>query len=196
MDHSFQLGDEERRRFAEGRGRGADSLFNDLYAELRSIAAALLRAEWRRGHTLQSIDLVNEAYLRIDRAGGQAWTNEAEFRAAAAGVMRRVLCDHARKRNRLKRGGGRGRLTLVDAIVGDRRNAIDVIMIDDLLRLLAAEDARAARVVEMRFFGGMNMDEVAQALGVSKRSVEADWTFARSWLRGRLTPDASSGVQP
>ncbi len=115
-------------------------------------------------------------------------TSEAEFRAAAAGVMRRVLCDHARKRNRLKRGGGRGRLTLVEALVGERREAIDVVVLDDLLDRLAAEDARAARVVEMRFFGGMNMDEVAQALGVSKRTIEGDWTFARSWLRGQLTP--------
>lgn len=173
---------------AAGAGRGADSLFDDLYAELRAIAAALLRAEWRRGHTLQSVDLVNEAYLRIDRAAGRAWTSEAEFRAAAAGVMRRVLCDHARKRNRLKRGGGRGRLSLVDALVGERREAIDVVVLDDLLDRLAAEDARAARVVELRFFGGMNMDEVAQALGVSKRTIEGDWTFARSWLRGQLTP--------
>jgi RNA polymerase sigma factor (TIGR02999 family) len=168
-----------------GRRDGLEDLLPVVYEELRGLAGAFLRRE-RRGHTLQPTALAHEAWLRLADADQLEWQGRSHFLAVAARVMRRVLIDHARRHGAQKRGGGRQRVTLSEATPVLGSEDVDVIALDAALSELAALDDRKARVVEFRFFAGMTMREVAEALGVSQTTAEEDWYFARAWLARRL----------
>ena len=161
-----------------------------VYSELRSLAAAILRQE-NRGHTLDPTALVHEAFLKLVDQTRVQWKGRAHFFAVCAQAMRRILVDHARGKHRQKRGGGRVRLTLKPDLALSPSRDEDVLALDEALEKLTRLDPRQARIVELRFFGGLNVSEVADVLGVSKRTVESDWTMVRAWLRRELaTHDA------
>lgn len=155
-----------------------------LYEELRKLAGSYLRGE-AIGHTLQPTALVHEAFLRMT-SQRMEWQDRAHFMAIAAKTMRRVLLDHARRRLAGKRGKGE-----VIAVTGpdmqDDSRALDMLALDDALQVLAEKDARAAKVVELHFFGGLNVAETADALGISPATAKRDWSFARAWLKRELT---------
>jgi RNA polymerase sigma factor (TIGR02999 family) len=162
-----------------------EGLLAELYEELRSLAAHHLRGE-RAGHTLQPTALVHEAFLRMQGRQGLSVTRRTHFMAVASIAMRRVLVDHARARAAEKRGGGVTHVTVGpnSAITEDRTE--DVLAVDAALAKLAAEDPKAERIVEMRFYAGMTETEIAEVLGVSDRWVRKQWAFARAWLRREL----------
>lgn len=172
---------------ALGRGdrKAADKLLPLVYDEFRALARHYLAQE-RLNHTLQPTALVHEAYMKLVDQSRVDWQGKSHFFAVAAQAMRRILVDHARSRQRDKRGGGRARVVLDEAVALSPQKDEDVLALDEALEKLAQLDARQARVVELRFFGGMSVEEVAEALGVSKRTVEGDWTFARAWLSREL----------
>jgi RNA polymerase sigma-70 factor (ECF subfamily) len=156
-----------------------------VYEELRHQAARYLRRE-RPGHTLQTTALINEAYLRLIDAKDIHWQSRAHFFAIAANLMRRVLVDHARRRDAEKRGGANIRLTLDESIVVANEIDVDLLAIDQALDRLAMIDPQQARVVELRFFSGLSVEETAAALGVSPKTVKRDWGVARAWLRREI----------
>lgn len=158
-----------------------ESLVEILMRELRAIAAAFLRDE-RSDHTLQATALVHEAYIRLVDSTVLAEGDREHFLSLAARAMRRVLIDHARKRGAARRGGGRQRVTLHRELAADEQRTVDLMTLDELLERYAKLDPRGGRVVEMRFFGGLSVDEVARVLGVSDRTVKADWATARAWF--------------
>jgi RNA polymerase sigma factor (TIGR02999 family) len=156
-----------------------------LYRELRRRAGAYLRRE-RPGHTLQPTALVHEAYLRlVDQRAG--WQNRTQFVAMAAHMMRRVLVDHARRHQMAKRSGHWVRVELEEGHLPTTQHGFDVLVIDGLLTELAAFDARKGRVIELRFFGGLSLDETAQILQISRATVDREWRAARAWLYQQLT---------
>ena len=163
----------------------ADALLPVVYEELRGLARRYFASE-RAEHTLQPTALVHEVYMRVADQTASTWKDKAHFLGIAARVMRQILVDHARRKNAKKRSGKRELLTLDGQAGNGEPEAVDVEVIDRSLTKLAALDARKARVVELRIFAGMTMDEVAEALAVSKRTVEGDWHFASAWLRGEL----------
>jgi RNA polymerase sigma factor (TIGR02999 family) len=152
-----------------------------LYDELHRLAKAYLSHE-DAGHTLQPTALVHEAYLRLIDQRRVDWRNRAQFLGVAAGIMRRILVDHARSRAALKRGRGAEpvSLSLVEAPSG--RPDVEMIALEEALERLTALDARKAQVVELKFFGGLSAREIAEVLGISDATVEREWTFARAWL--------------
>ncbi len=162
------------------------ALFEALYRELRRLAVAAMRAE-RRDHTLQPTALIHEAYVRLAGADGP-FENRAHFLSVAATVMRRVLVDHARARNAQKRGGGGARADVpdLDLLAADDADAVDVVALDDALTRLAQLDPRQARVVELRFFGGLSVEETAALVAVSERTIKREWQIARAWLRREM----------
>ena len=161
-----------------------DRLTPIVYDELHRLARHYMKGE-RSGHSLQTTALVNEAYMRLVDYKGMQWQNRAHFFAVSAQVMRRILVDHARRRN-LKRGGGVPHVSLEDtAIVGGDR-AADLIALDDAMNELAKLDTRKAEVVEMRFFGGLSVEETAEVLKVSPVTVMRDWRTAKAWLYREL----------
>ncbi len=162
-------------------------LFGLVYGQLRRIAGSFMARE-RSSHTLQPTALVHEAYLRLVDQERISWRGRTHFFAVGARVMRNILVDHARAHGRDKRGGGWRRVTLSGTPpFGDSGlDREEVLALDEALRSLAGVDERAARVVELRFFGGLTVPETADLLGVSRRTVEADWTYARAWLLRRL----------
>jgi RNA polymerase sigma-70 factor, ECF subfamily len=168
-----------------GDERAADRLLPLVYDEFRALARHYLAQE-RGNHTLQPTALVHEAYMKLVDQSRVDWQGRSHFFAVAAQAMRRILVDHARSRQREKRGGGRARVVLDEAVALSPQKDEDVIALDEALERLAALDPRQAKVVELRFFGGLSVEEVAHALGVSKRTVEGDWTFARAWLSREL----------
>jgi RNA polymerase sigma factor (TIGR02999 family) len=158
-----------------------------VYDELRRLARHHMGGD-TPGHTLQPTALVHEAYLKLVDQSRVDWRGRTHFLAYASKAMRNLLIDHARARASAKRGGGSRRVTLVDEVVGDR--ALDreqLLSLNEALDRLAEHDERQARVVEMRYFGGLKVEEVAEVLGVSKRTVEGYWTHARAWLLRELT---------
>lgn len=160
-------------------------LFTLLYDELRRIAAAALRRE-RAEHTLQPTALVHEVYVRLSGTSPGQWQDRAHFIAMAARAMRRVLVDHARARNAVKRGQG-GILVSLDGIdVPAATSAADLVVLDATLERLAALDERQARIVELRFFGGLTVEETAAVLEISPRTVKREWQMARAWLQREL----------
>lgn len=174
----------------QGDQRNVDRLMTKVYTELLRIASYYLAPE-DPGNTLQPTALVHEAFVRMVDQRNVEWQGRAHFLAIAAQMMRRVLVDHARSKKRLKRGGGRQRLSLrEDATISRERDA-DVLAVEEALTKLAELDPLQARIVEMRFFGGMTVDEVAEVLGLSKRSVERHWTVIRAWLRRELAEENS-----
>src|SRR6185312_8184446 len=168
-----------------GDKRAADKLLPLVYDEFRALARHYLGQE-RANHTLQPTALVHEAYMKLVDQTRVDWQGKSHFFAVAAQAMRRILVDHARSRQREKRGGGRARVILDEAVALSPQKDEDVLALDEALERLAKLDPRQAKVVELRFFGGLNVEEVAEALGVSKRTVEGDWTFARAWLSREL----------
>lgn len=168
---------------AAGDRRAAADLLPLVYDELRKLAAARMAAE-SPGHTLDATALVHEAYLRL--VGEEQFDGRGHFFAAAAEAMRRILVNHARDRGRLKRGGGRVRLDLLDRAGSAAEDPDLVLSLDDLLGRLAAEDAAAARVAELHLFGGLSVEEAAAALGVSRAAAYRNWKYARAWLRESL----------
>lgn len=166
-------------------GLATEQLAAALHPQLRRMAAGLMRRE-RPDHTLQPTALVGEAFLRMVDQAGADWKDRAHFLGVASRLMRQVLVDHARRYGAIKRGAGAPRLTLVDAAAATPADAADLLVVNDALERLAALDPRAARVVEMRVFGGLTVQEMAHVLGVSKRTVDADWSMARLWLAREL----------
>ena len=153
--------------------------------ELRRLARAYMARE-RRGHTLQTTALVNEAYLRLVDTKNLRWQDRAHFLGISARLMRRVLVDHARARGYQKRGGGALRVTLTDALVVAAAPSLNLIDLDRALDALAALDARKAKVVELRFFGGLSVEETADVLHVSNDTIKRDWRLAKLWLLRQL----------
>jgi RNA polymerase sigma factor (TIGR02999 family) len=169
-----------------GKTGAPEELVAALYDELRAVARRDLAGE-RIGHTLQPTALVNEAWLRLfGSEGNNGFENRAHFFAAASTAIRRVLADHARKRHAEKRGGGLGRVPLEEVDVGGPVRSEDVLALDEALERLAQFAPEQARIVEMRFFGGMTTPELARALSVSESTIERHWRLARAWLRGEL----------
>jgi RNA polymerase sigma-70 factor, ECF subfamily len=160
-----------------------------LYDTLRAIARSQMRRE-RAGHTLEATAVVHEAYLRLAELDGGAWSDQDHFLSIAAALIRRVLVDHARGRNSLKRGGGAGNLTLHSGITdphGDSTLArIDILAIDEALTKLAEQDAESARLVELRYFGGMTIEQAADHLSIGRNTAARRWRAARAWLKREL----------
>ena len=156
-----------------------------VHAELRRLARREMRKE-RPEHTLQTTALVNEAYLRLVDMNGVTWNDRAHFFAMSARLMRRILIDHARSRGYQKRGGAAKVVCFDDALAVAREPGPDLVALDDALKALAKLDARKSQVVELRFFGGLSVDETSVALGVSPRTVMRDWRLAKSWLLREL----------
>jgi RNA polymerase sigma factor (TIGR02999 family) len=156
-----------------------------VYAELHRLAHRRMRRE-RPGHSLQTTALVNETYLRLVDSKGVRWQNRAHFFAICAQLMRRILVDHARARASLKRGGEAVRIALEDLPVGSPPPAADVLALDEALTRLAGVDMRKSQVVELRHYGGLSVEETAEALGVSPDTVMRDWKVAKLWLLREL----------
>lgn len=169
-----------------------ERLIGLVYDELRSQAARHLRRE-RREHTLRPTALVHEAYLRLTAQRGTAWPSRAHFFAMAAKVMRHILVDHARRHRAAKRAGSWCRVSLdeADAVAVAPRADVDLLAVEEALGELAALDPDQARVVELRFFGGLSVEETADVLGVSSATVKREWRTARAWLHHRMTEAAS-----
>ena len=185
MDHNHT--DITKYLLAHGAGDATalDQLLPHVYDELRRIARARLRRE-RPDHTLAPTDLVHEAFLKLVPLDRVNWQNRAHFFAIASRAMRNVLVDHAARRSATKRGGGHQALTLDDASGATQTSLEDLIALSDALERLERLDSRQARVVECRFFGGLSLDETAEALSISPATVSRDWTFARAWLHREL----------
>jgi RNA polymerase sigma factor (TIGR02999 family) len=156
-----------------------------VYDELRRQAAGYLRRE-RSGHTLQPTALIHEAYLRLINQQNIDWQNRAHFYAIAARLMRQILVDHARKRQATKRGGSDLKIPLEEAMVISSGRDVDLVALDEALTRLAALDPQQSRIVELRYFSGLSVEETAEALGVSSRTVRRDWNVAKAWLRQQI----------
>jgi RNA polymerase sigma factor (TIGR02999 family) len=173
---------------ADGDPHAAGQLLPLLYDELRKLAARKL-AQDKPGQTLQATALVHEAYLRlVDVDKAQHWNSRGHFFAAAAEAMRRILVEQARRRNAAKRGGQAGREELHDSAIAAPEPAEDVLALHDALEKLSTVDPVGANLIQLRFFGGLNMSEAAEALGMSVRSAQDVWAYARSWLRRTMHP--------
>ena len=166
-------------------GRGDRSAFDQLvpivHQELRRLARIQMRGE-RDNHTLQTTALVNEAFIRLVDLRRIRWQDRAHFLALSASLMRRILVDHARSRNYRKRGGGAVNVALDDSLALSRERGADLVALDDALESLARMDPRKGRVVELRFFGGLSVEETAEALSISPETVLRDWRLAKVWL--------------
>jgi len=171
---------------AGGDRNAVEQLMPLVYDELRALAASALRRE-RANHTLQPTALVNEAFLRLIDQTHAAYNSKTHFFAVGAQMIRRVLVDHARKHLADKRGGGADRLTLSGIEAQESDHQIDLLALDDAMMKLAKLDERQARVVELRYFGGLGVDETARMLDVSPRTVDDDWRMAKAWLKRELS---------
>lgn len=186
---SVALGQEQvtelLRAWSDGDERALDQLLPHVEAELRRLARGYMARE-RRGHTLQTTALVNEALIRLVDARRLRWQDRAHFLGISARLMRRVLVDHARRRGYQKRGGGAQRVTLDDAVAVTPALDLDVLALDRALQSLAILDDRKSRVIELRFFGGLSLEETARVLHVSADTVSRDWRLAKLWLLREL----------
>ena len=171
--------------WARGDAKARDELIPVVYAELRRLARHRLRQE-RADHSLESAALVNEAYLRLARHDAPQWQNRAHFFGVAARLMRHILVDHARNRLAAKRGAGAPRLTLETQHAPARDAGIDLVALDDALGKLAMLDAQQVRLIELRFFAGLSIEDAAVVLGISPATVKREWVTARAWLRREL----------
>jgi RNA polymerase sigma factor (TIGR02999 family) len=172
----------------QGNRAALDELMPVVYAELQALAKRYLSGE-RIGHTLQSTALVHEAYLKLVDQRNVQWQNRAHFFGVAAQMMRRLLVDHARRRNRAKRGNAGTRITLVEGLASVEPVDIDAIALDDALTSLERLDPRKGRLVELRFFGGLTVEEIAEVLGTSVGTVKREWRFAKVWLARQMQGD-------
>ncbi len=169
-----------------GDSAALDELMPLVYEELRRLAHQCMSRE-RPGHTLQTSALLNEAYLRLVDQKNIHWQDRAHFYGIAARLMRQVLVDYARKRGYAKRGGDAHRVPLDEAMIVSEERAADVVALDDALKSLAEIDPRQSQIVELRFFGGLSIEETAEVLAVSPGTVMRDWTLAKAWLRRAVT---------
>jgi RNA polymerase sigma factor (TIGR02999 family) len=167
-------------RWSQGEEHALDELVPLVYNRLRRIAAGRMSQNERKGHTLQPSDLVNEAFLKLNASAKVEWKDRVHFYAVAARAMRQVLVDHARKRKRIKRDVQI--VPLDEALVLAPERSAELLALDEALDRLAAHDPRKARVVELRFFGGLSNEEIAEALGMSSNTVIRDWDYAKAWL--------------
>lgn len=175
------------KEWSNGRREALDELMPFVYEELRRQASRYLRRE-RSGHTLQTTALINEVYLKLIGQNQVEWQNRAHFFAIAAQAMRRILVDYARERKREKRGGSAENLPIEEAIqVSSKEKSVDLIALDEALDKLAKFDERQARIVELRYFSGLDIDETAEVLGVSNATVRRDWNMAKAWLYQRIS---------
>jgi RNA polymerase sigma factor (TIGR02999 family) len=168
-------------RLRDGDSAASEAIIPLLYGELRAVAARCLKSE-RRGHTLQPTALVHEAFLKLVDQQNANFQSRGHFMAIAAMVMRRILVSHAEKRAAAKRGGGAARVPLDEELGSSGERNIDLIAMDEALNKLADRDPRKAKVVEQRFFAGIEMSQIAENLGVSLSTVKRDWEYARTWL--------------
>ena len=175
---------------SKGEPRALNELLPLVHAELRRQAARYLRRE-RQNHTLQPTALVNEAFLKLVEQRNVRWQNRAHFFGVAAQSMRRVLIDHARTQKRLKRGGPKHQVTLDDAMIRTEGRSIDVLALDQALDRLAVIDERQARIVELRFFGGLSVEETGEVVGLSPATIKREWSMAKAWLHSELKSLAS-----
>jgi len=167
--------------WGKGDQQALDRLMPLVYAELRSLARRYLRRE-RSDHTLQATALVHEAYLRLVDQSGVTWQNRAHFFGVAAQAMRRILVDHARRHHAAKRGGPAFKVSLDDVMIAATERSDDLLALDDALTRLAELDPRQGRIVELRLFSGLTVEETADALGISPATVKREWTSAKAWL--------------
>ena len=167
--------------WSNGNEAARDELIPLVYDELRRLAGHYMALE-RSDHSLQATGLVNEAYLRLVDQRHVRWQGRAHFFALASRMMRRILVDHARKRHNAKRGGGGVRVLLDEAVIVSKEKAWDVVALDDALMRLAAIDPRKSEVVELRYFGGLSVDEIAEVLKISPVTVQRNWSTAKAWL--------------
>ncbi len=177
--------------FQEGNPEAADQLWAEVYDELRRIARYKLRHE-RQSHTMSTTALVHEAYLKLVDQSQVEWEDRLHFFAMSSRIMRNILIDYARRRSAQKRGGDRPHVQLDDAIISAEKSAHVFLALDEALKRLTELDERLGRVVEYRFFGGMQEKEIAELLGVSKRTVRRDWRKAKGWLSRALNEDTGS----
>jgi len=179
--------------WSEGEPRALERLMPVVYDELHRMAQRYM-ADEKPGHTLQTTALVNEAYLRLVDSARTSWQNRAQFFAACAQAMRRILVDWARSRQAMKRGGEIRPLELDEALAVADAPGKDLVALDDALKALAAVDPRKGRVVELRFFGGLSVEETAEVLKVSNDTVLRDWKLAKKWLRRELSGETPDGA--
>ena len=177
---------------AEDERQSLDSLLPLVYKELRRLAAGYLRRE-KPGQTLQPTALVHEAYMRLMKDRPDRWQNRAHFCAIAAHSMRQILIERARARGALKRGGADRRVTLDEALVAGGEQSFDILALDAALEKLAALDAEQARLVELRFFGGLTVEETAEAMSISPATVKRHWAIARAWLYAEMKANEGPG---
>jgi RNA polymerase sigma factor (TIGR02999 family) len=175
--------------WSNGDERALHSLMSAVYPELRRIARQHLDRH-QPGHTLESAALANEAYMKLVRAGGIRCENRIHFLSLCAQIIRRILVDHARGRGYAKRGGHAERVTLDDVLLGAQARGVEILALNEALESLAAIDARQARVVELRYFGGLSVEETAEVLGITPVRVKRDWQRAKAWLYAVLTGGA------
>ncbi|HET6890448.1 MAG TPA: sigma-70 family RNA polymerase sigma factor, partial [Pyrinomonadaceae bacterium] len=168
-----------------------DKLLPVVYDELRKQAARYLRRE-RAGHTLQTTALIHEAYLRLVDQKNVHWQNRAQFFGLAAQLMRRILVDHARTKKRAKRGGSDIRVSLTGAKVLAKSEDLDVVALDEALDRLAQIDEQQSKIVELRFFSGLTVEETAEVLSISPATVKRDWSMAKAWLHRELSSNEQS----
>jgi RNA polymerase sigma factor (TIGR02999 family) len=175
----------------QGDPKAAERLLPLVYDELRRMAAHKMAGE-AVGHTLQATALVHEAWLRLASSNQHGWENRAHFFGAAAEAMRRILVEHARRKQSLKRGAGAGREELTESMLVLAAPPDELLAVHEALDILARENPQAAELVKLRYFVGMNMEEAAAVLGLSKRTAEGVWTFARAWLHREIRKSSST----
>ena len=172
--------------WSEGNQSALDELYPLVYDELHRLARRYMSRE-RKGHTLQTTALINEAYVRLVDQRNVHWANRSHFFAISAQIMRRILIDHARRHAYAKRGGGAQQVSLEEAATITPAQSLELIRLDEALKSLSERDPRRGKVVELRYFGGLNNEEIAGVLNVSENTVTRDWNMARAWLYQQLT---------
>jgi RNA polymerase sigma factor (TIGR02999 family) len=177
--------------WSQGDPAARDKILPLVYGQLRTMAASRLRGE-RRGHTFQPTVLVHEVYLRLIDQDRVTWKSRAQFFALASETMRRILVDHARRRTAGKRGGSRARVELTEAMAWQPGPDVDLLALDQALTELTTLDPQQGRVVDLRIFGGLSVEETAEVLGISPATVKREFRMARAWLFGRLKPAGDS----
>jgi RNA polymerase sigma factor (TIGR02999 family) len=180
-------------QWRDGDPHALESLIPLVQPELQRLAQHYMSRE-RPGHTLQTTALLDDAYLQLAEKGDVRWENRAHFFAVAAQIMRRIMVDHARQRHALKRGGGAIKITLDECAAVTETRAAELLALDEALEKLAAADQRKAKVVEMRYFGGLTMEEIADVLKIHVNTVTRDWTAARAWLFAALSGEDMDAV--
>ena len=174
--------------WSNGDDRALEKLFPLVQPELHRLAHHYMSRE-RAGHTLQTTAILNEAYLRLVDNTKPIWQGRTHFIASAAQLMRRIMVDHARERQSLKRGGGSLKVTLDEAALVTETRSQQLLDLDEALEMLAAQDVRKSQIVELRYFGGLTVQETAEFLKLSQRTVEREWTMAKAWLYRELSED-------